>query len=70
MVKFEVKTEDDLWRICDILRQMAYKFVPVGLAVLVDGMKEDERLSILYLVRCECIQPTVFDCSLMNGYGS
>lgn len=66
MVKFEVKTEDDLWRLCNILRQMAYRFVPVGCAVLVEGMKEDERLSILYLVRCECVQPTTFDITLYN----
>ena len=65
MVKFEVKTDDDLWRICDILRQMAYKFVPVGRAALVEDMKEDERLSILYLVRCECVQPTEFDLGLL-----
>lgn len=66
MVKFESRTEDDLWRICDILRQMAYKFVPVGRAVLVEDMKEDERLSILYLVRCKCVQPTTFDITLYN----
>ena len=65
MVKFEVKTEDDLWRICDILRQMAYRFVPVGRSVLVEDMKEDERLSILYLVRCECVQPAEFDLGLL-----
>lgn len=65
MVKFEVKTEDDLWRICDILRQMAYRFVPLGRSVLVEDMKEDERLSILYLVRCECVQPTEFDLGLL-----
>lgn len=65
MVKFEARTEDDLWRICDILRQMAYKFVPVGRAVLVEDMKEDERLSILYLVRCKCVQPTEFDLGLL-----
>ena len=65
MVKFETKTEDDLWRICDILRQMAYKFVPVGRAVLVEDMREDERLSILYLVRCKCVQPTEFDLGLL-----
>lgn len=67
MVKFEVKTDDDLWRLCDVLRQMAYRFVPVGLAVLVDNMREDERLSILYLVRCECVQTTVFDEGLYNA---
>lgn len=66
MVKFESRTEDDLWRICGILRQMAYKFVPVGRAVLVEDMKEDERLSILYLVRCKCVQPTTFDITLYN----
>ena len=65
MVKFETRTEDDLWRICDILRQMAYRFVPVGRAVLVEDMKEDERLSILYLVRCKCVQPTEFDLELL-----
>ena len=65
MVKFEAKTEDDLWRICNILRQMSYKFVTVGRAVLVEDMKEDERLSILYLVRCECVQPTEFDLGLL-----
>ena len=65
MVKFEARTEDDLWRICDILRQMAYRFVPVGRAVLVEDMKEDERLSILYLVRCKCVQPTEFDLGLL-----
>ena len=65
MVKFEARTEDDLWRICDVLRQMAYRFVPVGRAVLVEDMKEDERLSILYLVRCECVQPTEFDLELL-----
>ena len=65
MVKFEAKTEDDLWRICDILRQMSYKFVHVGRAVLVEDMKEDERLSILYLVRCRCVQPTEFDLGLL-----
>lgn len=65
MVKFEAKTEDDLWRICDILRQMSYKFVPVGRAVLVEDMKKDERLSILYLVRCKCVQPTEFDLELL-----
>ena len=52
MVKFEAKTEDDLWRICDILRQMAYRFVPVGRAVLVEDMREDERLSILNPLSC------------------
>lgn len=61
MVKFEVNTEEDLWCICDILRQMAYRFVPIGRSVLVEDMKEGERLSILYLVRCECVQPTEFD---------
>ena len=65
MVKFEVWTDDDLWRICDILRQMAYRFVPAGRAVLVEDMKEGERLSILYLVRCECVQPTEFDLGLL-----
>ena len=65
MVKFEAKIEDDLWRICDILRQMAYRFVPVGRAVLVEDMREDERLSILYLVRCECVQPAEFDLELL-----
>ena len=65
MVKFEAKTEDDLWRICNILRQMSYKFVTVGSAVLVEDMKEDERLSILYLVRCKCVQPTEFDLELL-----
>lgn len=64
MIKFEVETDDDLWRLCDVLRQMAYKFVTIGHAVLVKGMKEDERLSILYLVRCECVQPTTFDVTL------
>lgn len=66
MVKFEVKTDDDLWRLCDVLRQMSYRFIPVGRAVLVEYMKEDERLSILYLVRCECVQPTEFDITLYN----
>ena len=65
MVKFEVNTEDDLWRICDILRQMSYRFVPIGRSVLVEDMKEDERLSILYLVRCECVQHTEFDLGLL-----
>jgi len=65
MIKFEARTEDDLWRICDILRQMAYRFVPAGRAVLVEDMKEDERLSILYLVCCECVQPTEFDLGLL-----
>ena len=65
MVKFEARTEDDLWRICDILRQMAYKFVHVGRSVLVEDIKEDEHLSILYLVRCECVQPTEFDLGLL-----
>ena len=65
MVKFEVKTDDDLWRLCDVLRQMAYRFVPIGRSVLVEGMKEGERLSILYLVRCECAQPTEFDLELL-----
>lgn len=65
MIKFEARTEDDLWRICDILRQMAYKFVTAGRAVLVEDMKEDERLSILYLVRCKCVQPTEFDLGLL-----
>ena len=65
MVKFEVKTDDDLWRLCDVLRQMAYRFVPAGRAVLVEDMREDERLSILYLVRCECVQPTEFDLELL-----
>lgn len=65
MVKFEAVTDDDLWRICDILRQMAYKFVPIGRAVLVEDMKEGERLSILYLVRCKCVQPTEFDLVLL-----
>ena len=65
MIKFEVKAEDDLWRICDILRQMAYKFVPIGRSALVEDMKEDERLSILYLVHCECAQPTEFDLELL-----
>ena len=65
MVKFEVNTDDDLWRLCDVLRQMAYKFVPIGRSVLVEDMKEGERLSILYLVRCECVQPTEFDLGLL-----
>ena len=65
MVKFEVKTDDDLWRICDILRQMAYRFIPAGRSVLVEDMKEGERLSILYLVRCKCVQPTEFDLGLL-----
>lgn len=67
MTKFEVVKEDDLWRICDILRQTAHRFVPVGLSVLVDDLREDERLSILYLVRCKCVEPTEFDEGLYNA---
>jgi len=65
MVKFEVKTDDGLCRLCDVLRQMAYRFVPVGRTVLVESMKEDEHLSILYLVRCECVQPAEFDLEVL-----
>lgn len=68
MVKFEARTEDDLWRICDILDQMVCEYIAVGLAVLVHGIKEDERLAILYLVRCECTQPTEFDRGRLNAH--
>jgi hypothetical protein len=67
MIKFEVVKEDDLWRICDLLKQMHKKYKAIGMAVVTDDIREDERLSILYLVRCVCVQPTEYDITLYNA---
>lgn len=67
MIKFETVIEDDLWRICDLLRQMPYKFMPVGKAVLVEDMKDEDRLAISYLVRCVLVKPTEYDEEVYNA---
>lgn len=67
MTKFEVELIDDLWRICDLLRQMEYKHKSLGFAVIVDDMKEQDKLSILYMVRCTCVQPTEYDEAFYNA---
>lgn len=65
MNKFYVPRDDDISRLTDIVRQMSKPYTVVGSAVVVKGLTEAEKLSILYMVRCEEQQVSEDDCKLL-----
>lgn len=65
MNKFYVPRDDDISRLTDIVRQMRKPCAIVGSAVVVKGLTEAEKLSILYMVRCEEQQVSEEDCKLL-----